>query len=104
MRDLRKGGAALVSAAALGSLAIGNAIAGDNVSPAAASAPASPAVTALHCGHFIDTAAGKTLGATTIVIEGARVRDVASGTQTPPGAPEIDLMSQTCMPGLIDSH
>jgi imidazolonepropionase-like amidohydrolase len=66
--------------------------------------PAPAPVTALHCGHFIDTAAGKTLGATTIVIEGTRVRDVESGVQSPAGAREIDLSSQTCMPGLIDSH
>lgn len=63
-----------------------------------------PPVTALHCGHFIDTAAGKTLGATTIVIEGPRVRDVQAGTQTPAGAKEVDLSTQTCLPGLIDSH
>jgi len=69
-----------------------------------AAAPASAPVTALHCGHFIDTAAGTMLGATTIVIEGTRVREVASGTHTPPGAAEIDLKAQTCMPGLIDSH
>ncbi len=66
--------------------------------------PAPAPVTALHCGHFIDTAAGKTLGATTIVIEGTRVREVQSGVQSPAGAKEIDLSSQTCMPGLIDSH
>jgi imidazolonepropionase-like amidohydrolase len=66
--------------------------------------PAPAPVIALHCGHFIDTAAGKTLGATTIVIEGTRVRDVESGVQSPAGAKEIDLSSQTCMPGLIDSH
>jgi imidazolonepropionase-like amidohydrolase len=65
---------------------------------------AQPMLTALHCGHLIDTAAGKTLGATTVVIEGTRIRSVEGGVQTPPGAKEIDLSSQTCMPGLIDSH
>jgi imidazolonepropionase-like amidohydrolase len=69
---------------------------------AAAAAPA--ALTVLHCGHLIDAAAGKTLGATTILIEGARVRDVQSGVQSSAGAKEIDLSSETCMPGLIDSH
>lgn len=66
----------------------------------AASAP----VTALHCGHLIDTVAGKTLGATTIVIEGKQVREVQSGVVTPTGAKEIDLSTQTCLPGLIDAH
>jgi imidazolonepropionase-like amidohydrolase len=93
-----------LSMAVLCSAAVGSAIAGDNVSPAAAAAPAPPTLKALHCGHFIDTSAGKTLGATTIVVEGTRVREVSSGTQTPPGAVEIDLLGQTCMPGLIDSH
>jgi len=71
---------------------------------AAEDAVPGPALTALHCGHAIDTAAGKTLGATTIVVEGTRVREVREGIQTPPGAREIDLSSQTCLPGLIDSH
>jgi imidazolonepropionase-like amidohydrolase len=71
---------------------------------AADDAPSPAPATALHCGHFIDVAAGKMLGATTIVIDGARVRDVESGVQSPAGAREIDLSSQTCMPGLIDSH
>jgi imidazolonepropionase-like amidohydrolase len=70
----------------------------------AADAPAAPAVTALLCGHLIDTAAGKVLGETTIVIEKGRVRDVLSGSQAPAGAAVIDLTTQTCMPGLIDSH
>jgi imidazolonepropionase-like amidohydrolase len=70
----------------------------------AAEAPTAPSVTALVCGHLIDTAAGKVLGETTIVIEGGRVREVLSGAQAPAGATAIDLKTQTCMPGLIDSH
>jgi imidazolonepropionase-like amidohydrolase len=69
-----------------------------------APAPAVPSVTALLCGHLIDTAAGKVLGETTIVIEGGRVKEVHSGLQAPAGATAIDLKTQTCMPGLIDSH
>jgi imidazolonepropionase-like amidohydrolase len=71
---------------------------------AAAEAPTVPSVTALLCGHLIDTAAGKVLGQTTVVIEAGRVRDVLSGSQAPAGATTIDLKTQTCMPGLIDSH
>ena len=63
-----------------------------------------PAVTALHCGHLIDTVAGTTLGPTTIVIEGKRVREPVSGNVSPEGAASIDLSTQTCLPGLIDSH
>src|SRR3984957_592659 len=72
----------------------------------AADAPGSTeaAITALQCGHLIDTANGKTLGATTIVIEGGRIKEVSSGTQSPAGAKVIDLSTQTCMPGLIDAH
>jgi imidazolonepropionase-like amidohydrolase len=69
-----------------------------------ATAAASTAVTALHCAHFVDVVNGKLLGQTTIIVENGRVRDVQSGTQTPAGARIIELSSQTCMPGLIDSH
>ena len=70
------------------------------------SPPATPAaaLSVLQCGHLIDTAAGRMLGATTVVVEGKRVRDVLSGMQSPAGATVIDLQTQTCMPGLIDSH
>jgi imidazolonepropionase-like amidohydrolase len=44
------------------------------------------------------------LGPTTVIVEGKRVREVAAGSKTPAGATEIDLSSQTCLPGLIDSH
>jgi imidazolonepropionase-like amidohydrolase len=67
-------------------------------------APTAAAVTALECGHLIDTANGKMLGATTIVIEGGRIKDVVNGTQAPAGAKTIDLGTHTCMPGLIDAH
>jgi imidazolonepropionase-like amidohydrolase len=70
----------------------------------AAEAPTAPSVTALLFGHLIDTVAGKVLGETTIVIEAGHVREVVSGAQAPAGAAAIDLKSQTCMPGLIDSH
>jgi imidazolonepropionase-like amidohydrolase len=69
----------------------------------AADAPAA-AVTALQCGHLIDTASGKMLGETTIVIEGGRIKEVLSGVRPPSGAKVIDLSTQTCMPGLIDAH
>lgn len=71
---------------------------------AEAGASAAPAVTALQCGHLIDTANGKTLGATTILTEGGHIKEVLSGVQSPAGAMVIDLSTQTCMPGLIDSH
>jgi imidazolonepropionase-like amidohydrolase len=68
-----------------------------------AAAPAAP-ITAIHCGHLLDVLAGKMLGPTTVIIEGKRVREVADGSKSPAGATEIDLSSQTCLPGLIDAH
>src|SRR5208283_131712 len=99
----RLAGAALLC----GALAAGGPPAASDESTAGAAGAAAPAaapLSALHCGHLIDTAAGKMLGETTIVVEGARIRELLSGSQTPPGAKDIDLESQTCMPGLIDSH
>jgi imidazolonepropionase-like amidohydrolase len=70
----------------------------------AADTPAQASVTALNCGHLIDTVNGKVLGDSTIVIENGRVREVLNGMQAPAGARLIDLKTETCMPGLIDSH
>jgi imidazolonepropionase-like amidohydrolase len=92
---------ALALAAAIAGILAANATNADDA--ANADAPA-PAVTALECGHLIDTANGKMLGATTIVIEGGRIKEVVNGVQPPAGAKTIDLGTQTCMPGLIDAH
>jgi len=70
----------------------------------AQSAGAAPPVTAVHCGKLLDSINGKMMGATTIVIEAGRIREVMAGTATPGGAKEIDLSTQTCLPGLIDTH
>jgi imidazolonepropionase-like amidohydrolase len=85
-------------------LSLTTALAGASIASAAdAPAPAAPVI-AIHCGHLLDVLAGKMLGPTTVVVEGKRVREVADGSKAPPGATEIDLSSQTCLPGLIDSH
>ena len=67
-------------------------------------AGAAPALSVLHCGHFIDVDAGKLNGETTIVIEGKRIKEVLAGNQDRAGAQTIDLKQATCLPGLIDSH
>jgi imidazolonepropionase-like amidohydrolase len=72
--------------------------------PAHAEETAASRVAALHCGHLLDALAGTMLGATTVVIEGKRVREVTSGSITPEGATVIDLSTQWCLPGLIDDH
>jgi imidazolonepropionase-like amidohydrolase len=70
---------------------------------ALADSAASP-VTAVHCGHLLDTQAGRLLGETTVIVEGKRIRDVVPGRSVPAGAIEVDLSAATCLPGLIDSH
>ncbi|MEO7433001.1 MAG: amidohydrolase family protein [Dokdonella sp.] len=73
---------------------------------ALATRPASSAdaVTVLHCGHAIDTAAGKLLGETSIVVEGKRIREIRPGRIEVEGAGGFELKWATCLPGLIDSH
>ena len=75
------------------------ATAADNATPVA-SAP----LVIVHCGHLIDTEAGKLLGETTLVIDGKRIKEIRAGHADVAGAQSIDLANQTCLPGLIDSH
>jgi hypothetical protein len=91
-------GAAIAGAACFAS--IGGALSA-SAAAYADEGPAAQPVTALHCGHLIDTAAGTVLGATTIVIEGKRVRAV-SGSAAVPGATEIDLHDQTSATQFVD--
>ena len=81
----------------------GSAVAAADVPAGAAAAP-EVRVSVIHCGHLVDVIGGKVLGATTVIIEGKRVREVVAGSGSAAGATEIDLSSQTCLPGLIDSH
>lgn len=72
--------------------------------PTADAAPA-PEITVIHCGHLIDTVAGKMLGATSIVVDGQRIKEVVAGSVNRDGAKVIDMpANDTCLPGLIDSH
>lgn len=61
-------------------------------------------LSAVVCGRVIDTAAGKVLPQTTIIVADDRIQDVVPGRRIPAGAREIDLSAQTCLPGLIDLH
>ena len=85
--------------------------------PALAAAPpaARGELTVLHCPHLLDPAAGKLLGETTMVIADGRIRELhAGGADAGRYAAEakahgsdfhfVDLVGQTCLPGLIDAH
>ncbi|HVR80980.1 MAG TPA: amidohydrolase family protein [Luteimonas sp.] len=73
---------------------------------AAVPTTASPiAASVVHCGHLFDSASGRLLGETSILVRGDRIESVQPGAMAAPaGAQTIELGNATCLPGLIDSH
>ena len=69
-------------------------------------APSAPATTVVYCGHLFDSASGRMLGATSIVIRGDRIQSVQPGRIAQPADAQAvyELVDATCLPGLIDSH
>ncbi len=78
--------------------------------PAAASS-----VEVVHCAHLLDPAAGKLLGESTLVVENGRIKELRDGAVDPKPYADaastagasfryVNLLQQTCMPGLIDTH
>jgi imidazolonepropionase-like amidohydrolase len=61
-----------------------------------------PTVIAIRAGRLLDVSAEKVHENVVIVVEGDRIREVAS--TVPPGATVVDLSDHTVMPGLIDGH
>lgn len=72
---------------------------------AALPAAASDDLVALHCPALVDTAAGRLLGETTVLIAGNRIRELRAGFAAADGARVIALPAgSTCLPGLMDMH
>ena len=47
-----------------------------SASTAAVTPTPTPAVSVVQCGHLLDTAAGKLLGPTTLVVDAGRIREI----------------------------
>lgn len=59
----------------------------------------------LHCGNLIDTKTGRINSEMSVVIEGNKITQVASGyLKLNPKIATIDLKDKTVLPGLIDMH
>jgi imidazolonepropionase-like amidohydrolase len=74
--------------------------------PAATSA-AAPQTTYIHCGTLIDVNSGEPRANALIEVRGDKIeaiRDFSSSSERAPGSAFIDLGTETCLPGLIDTH
>ncbi|WP_266156472.1 metal-dependent hydrolase family protein [Dyella silvatica] len=81
----------------------------------AADAPTSNDVSLLHCARLLDTATGKLLGESTVIVQSGRIKEVRAGAVDPKPYQQAasaaggnfsyrDLPDATCLPGLIDAH
>ena len=86
-----------------------------SASTAAVTPTPTPAVSVVQCGHLLDTAAGKLLGPTTLVVDAGRIREIHAGavdikpyqdaaTASGGNLRYVKLPDATCLPGLIDAH
>jgi imidazolonepropionase-like amidohydrolase len=82
---------------------------------AARDEPAHHDVSVLHCARLLDTAAGRMLGETTVVVDDGHIKELHAGAvdaksyQAAASASGgsyryVDLPDSTCLPGLIDAH
>ncbi|KAA0071749.1 amidohydrolase family protein [Rhodanobacter sp. T12-5] len=85
------------------------------VAALATDAPARHDVSVLHCARLLDTAAGKMLGETTVIVDAGRIKELHAGSvdiapykdaaaRAGGSFQYVDLPDATCLPGLIDSH
>jgi imidazolonepropionase-like amidohydrolase len=75
--------------------------------PPAARAGTSDQVTFVHCGTLIDEVSNEPRQNALVEIAGGKFRAIANytpGFAKPSGAVFIDLASETCVPGLVDTH
>ena len=79
----------------------------DGYSAQRATAAVSGSVTIIRCGTLIDGKSAAPRKDVLVGVDGAKIRSLDSyspGWAKPAGAAFIDLSSETCLPGLIDTH
>lgn len=80
-----------------------------------AQTPTPGTVAVLHCARLLDTAAGRMLGPTTLVVDAGKIRQLRAGNADDAAERDaakaagadyrvVDLGDATCLPGLIDAH